>query len=321
VLVGGVALLRGLPEFLEEETGVTFHLPEAPERATVRGLDLLLQDPDIRRGLITNDNKRVLGRRTSRLGEKLAGLAAVALIFVAAYFPAEAYQGRELIDKAKSYLLPALARISTPASGETGTLQQKEAKWAETERRLRALQEQNKRLEKVANVQSQPPGWAPQDIPVGQVILRRPDSWNEELVIDLGRVHGVKNGAVATTADGLLGRVSETKEQSAHVKLTTATDQEFGAKVQRTGSPGVLEPESKDMFKLTYLNPDDGIKVGDLVTTSSLDGVYPGGIPIGTVSKLYRSGDQSYLTAEVKPSVNPDNVSEVLLLTQGGNKV
>ncbi|PJE73380.1 MAG: rod shape-determining protein, partial [Candidatus Tagabacteria bacterium CG10_big_fil_rev_8_21_14_0_10_40_13] len=46
VLVGGGALLRGLPEFLESEMKIPVHLAEDPLTAVVRGTGIILEDLD-----------------------------------------------------------------------------------------------------------------------------------------------------------------------------------------------------------------------------------------------------------------------------------
>jgi rod shape-determining protein MreC len=69
-----------------------------------------------------------------------------------------------------------------------------------------------------------------------------------------------------------------------------------------------------ECWRCDYLDPDAGIKNGDVVVTSGQDGQFPRGLPIGQIDQVHRSNDSSFLTAQVRPYVKLDDVSEVMVL-------
>ena len=83
---------------------------------------------------------------------------------------------------------------------------------------------------------------------------------------------------------------------------------------------GIVAPSSQAssqeaLLELRGVPYRDTVPPGTLVLTSGLGGVYPKGIPIGTVSGVVRETagwERVYL---VRPMVNPGAVSHVLILT------
>jgi rod shape-determining protein MreC len=56
------------------------------------------------------------------------------------------------------------------------------------------------------------------------------------------------------------------------------------------------------------------VKVGDLMTTSGLDGVYPPGLPVAKVTTVERRGDTSFARVNLQPVAQTDSVRHVLIL-------
>jgi rod shape-determining protein MreC len=54
--------------------------------------------------------------------------------------------------------------------------------------------------------------------------------------------------------------------------------------------------------------------VGDLMTTSGLDGVYPPGLPVAKVTVVERRGDSSFAQVLLAPIAQPDSARHVLVL-------
>jgi rod shape-determining protein MreC len=79
------------------------------------------------------------------------------------------------------------------------------------------------------------------------------------------------------------------------------------ANVRGTGSP--------DTARLEYALRSDDMTEGDVLVTSGTDGVFPRGLPVGTLVNLKRSGQGLYQKAEVKPAVDVTKLEELLVIT------
>ena len=56
------------------------------------------------------------------------------------------------------------------------------------------------------------------------------------------------------------------------------------------------------------------MKVGDVLQTSGLDGVYPPGLPVASVSSVERRAEAGFARIGLVPAAVPDGVRHVLVL-------
>jgi len=118
--------------------------------------------------------------------------------------------------------------------------------------------------------------------------------------------------------DGLVGRIVDVRAGSSVVQVLTDPASTVGAHVVRTRTPGIIEGEPRGTLRFKYMARDgSGIQVGDVVVTSGLGGLFPGGIPIGRVRTIDDRGSALFSYAQVTPAVDFARIDEVLLLTGG----
>ncbi len=121
---------------------------------------------------------------------------------------------------------------------------------------------------------------------------------------------------------GVVGRVIALGPRVAKVQLLFDRSAGVGVVVDRTRTPGVLggpaggsEADAPDLV-LSYIPALADVAAGDVVLTSGTDGIYPKGLPAGTV-KTVRSGSL-FKEVAVVPAVRPESLEFVLaLLTHG----
>ena len=68
---------------------------------------------------------------------------------------------------------------------------------------------------------------------------------------------------------------------------------------------------------MKYLKRGEDVEVGDRIVTSGLDGIFPKGMTIGTVTHVTRGTRGLLQVADVQPSVPLDRVEEVLVVAAG----
>jgi rod shape-determining protein MreC len=185
------------------------------------------------------------------------------------------------------------------------------AQQAERLSRAEALQTENDRLRKLLGLQ---PALAVQAIPA-EVLFEAPDPFSRRVVIDRGATLGVVAGSPVINESGVLGQVTRVYPLSAEVTLLTDKDAAIpllNARTQmRNAAAG--RPDGSGM-ELRFLAANADVKVGDLMTTSGLDGVYPPGLPVAKVSVVERRGDSSFAQVLLAPIAQPDSARHVLVL-------
>lgn len=157
------------------------------------------------------------------------------------------------------------------------------------------------------------------------VISRNPDRWQEHIVIDKGEVAGIKPNLAVITANGLLGKVISTAPMTAKVELLTANNPKtrISVIIQGEGEAedidrGIIEgyDMEKEMLILKRIPIDAEVKAGQKVITSGLGGVFPAGLPIGTVKETEPEVHGLTQTVYVKPAVKFNGLKHVMVVSR-----
>jgi rod shape-determining protein MreC len=144
------------------------------------------------------------------------------------------------------------------------------------------------------------------------------------LILSAGEKQGVARFDPVVGPEGLLGFVWRV-ERERSVALTWAHAEFRASAFTLTGRVfGVIGPAlqvtgSEQLLQLRGVAIRDSVPNGTLVVTSGLGGVYPSGIPVGTVfaqSSEETGWERIYL---VRPASNPEEASQVLILRSGRN--
>ena len=139
-------------------------------------------------------------------------------------------------------------------------------------------------------------------------------SWLRSLVVYTGNVPAHKNQPVLS-ADGLVGRVVTFSGAYAKVQLITDRAAGVGGMILRNRRQGVVRGgvRGSGALELDYVPLQADVRVGDQVLTAGIDGVYPRGIPVGTVVKV-EGGGQLFHQIQLAPAVDFGAFDQVYLL-------
>ena len=141
-----------------------------------------------------------------------------------------------------------------------------------------------------------------------EVIARNPGDWAMTLSLDKGSSHGVEVGDLVITVDGMVGYVSEVYSNTCEITTVVDVEMQCGALITRTRETAIAEGNY-------YLTEDASVVIGDTVETSGRGGLFPKGIMIGTVESVLPEENGISYYAILKPFVNVDTVSSVMIVT------
>lgn len=103
-------------------------------------------------------------------------------------------------------------------------------------------------------------------------------------MLAVGNSDGVAEAMPVIGAEGLIGRTIEVGRHAARVLLITDTLSRVPVIVERTGQVGLAAGRNQPTLQLIDLSGGDvPLQAGDRVVTSGDGGVYPPGVPVGTV--------------------------------------
>ena len=149
-----------------------------------------------------------------------------------------------------------------------------------------------------------------------EVVGREWNGFTRGLTVDRGRADGVERLAPVIVTHGVVGRVAGVRRSSAVIQVLTDPASSIGGVVNRTRAQGLVEGVAGGKLRLKLAASEEGVKVGDLVFTSGIGELFPKGLPLGRVLRVYPPTGL-FRTAELEPAVNLATVEEVFLLPRG----
>lgn len=148
-----------------------------------------------------------------------------------------------------------------------------------------------------------------------RIIGSSSDAWSQTVTIDKGSIDGMAVGMAVCNSGGVIGQVIEVSAGTSTVRLLTDENSGVAAMVQSSRAQGVLQGQPDGSLRLDYVTADFEVAVGDIVITSGLGGVFPKGLPLGTVSSVSRASNATYYTIVVRAQSLAENNEEVLVIT------
>ncbi|WP_075982450.1 rod shape-determining protein MreC [Bacillus massilinigeriensis] len=151
------------------------------------------------------------------------------------------------------------------------------------------------------------------------VIGRNPDLWHELLIINKGKVNGVKKNMAVITANGLIGKVKSSQQFSSTVQLLSSMDHtnRISAVVKgKKDAFGIINgyDEKTELLLLKRIPSKAKVKKDQIVITSGLGGVFPKGLPIGKVVSVEPDENGLTQTAYVQPGASFYDIENVIVV-------
>lgn len=182
--------------------------------------------------------------------------------------------------------------------------------------RFTEIEQENRRLRALLNFVEPYPHYTVRGASVvGQVIGWDPATVIQVLIINVGEAHGIRAGMPVVTDTGLVGRVLRVHKTTTEVLPITSPQSAVNAIVQSSRLTGIVRGQHDETVVMEYIPLDTPVKVGDLVLTSGLGGVFPPKLVIGQVTAVERHDYAMFQQATIRPTVDFRRLEQVLVLT------
>lgn len=193
------------------------------------------------------------------------------------------------------------------------TLRQQNLILQQKAQQLAVLRAENVRLRDLLNSSAR----VTASVSVAEIVGISPDPDRQELVINRGSHDGVHQGQVVLDAYGVMGQVVSVGPFSAHVLLITDASHAMSVQDNRTGLHSILTGSGQPgLMQLLYVPTSADVQAGDLLVSTGLEGRFPRGYPVATVTKVERSTGSSFLLISTRPEAHIQRASHVLLVKQ-----
>ena len=147
-----------------------------------------------------------------------------------------------------------------------------------------------------------------------EVISKDPSPWFKSILIDKGSSDGLKKGVPVVIPEGVVGLVTDISTHYSKVLLVVDQNSAVDALVQRTRARGIIKGGTAGRCLFKYVLRKHDIVESDIVVSSGLDGVFPKGLRVGTVSNVTRRNSGIFQEVTVIPYVDFEKLEEVLVI-------
>jgi rod shape-determining protein MreC len=148
-----------------------------------------------------------------------------------------------------------------------------------------------------------------------EIINIQQSTLRHRLLIDRGATNGVFKGQAVLDDRGLIGQTTHVGPWSAEVILITDPEHAVPVRIERTGLRTIaVGGGDASSLALPYLPQNADIRVGDLLLTSGLGGVFPEGYPVAKVTEVHRDAVQPLAQVRAAALSHIDGDTEVMLV-------
>lgn len=195
-------------------------------------------------------------------------------------------------------------------------LRQQRVLWHLSQQRVNHLEQENQHLRALLALQQHhfPQSHAAEIIGVPR------DPYERKITVDQGSQQGIQAGSAVIDEAGLIGQVTRVYPLTSEITLMTDKDQSVPIQINRTGERAILFGDgSNHGATLRYLPNNTDIRVGDLLVTSGLDGLYPAGLPVATVTHVDFASNRAFALVVCQTLGAVDRNRHVLILNTAKN--
>jgi rod shape-determining protein MreC len=230
-----------------------------------------------------------------RLGVFVLALAGVGLIVLGKVDPTLTERARTAVSDITVPILEAMARPVVAANRavdavyeaifiyhENDRLRDDNARLIHWQEVARRLEQDNAALRQLMNATLDPPF----SYVTARVVGDPGGPFVHTVLLNAGERDGVEKAQAVVADTGLIGRIAETGQRSARVLLMTDLNSRIPVVAGRDRHRAVLSGDNNTMPVLDYVPAGADLKVGDQVATSGDGGVYPPGLPVGTIEEI-----------------------------------
>ncbi len=206
-------------------------------------------------------------------------------------------------------------------SKENEILTEENAQLKREIQQLEEAQSENDRLRELLNYQEE---GAQYEYVSTSVMAKTGNYAFNSFTISIGKSQGVDVGMPVVSKDGLIGKIEESGTTWSKVTSIIDPTSSVSALVERTRDNGTIKGYlNTDTLEYTlmmeFLPADTQIAPGDKIITSGLEGIYPKGLVVGTVSEVI-TNDDGGKSAIVTPVTDFERIEDVMVIKSNSNK-
>ena len=148
-----------------------------------------------------------------------------------------------------------------------------------------------------------------------QVVYLGRDAFSQKAFIHRNMTQPFEPGSAVVDELGLLGQLTRVHPLFAEITLITEKDFAVPVKIERTAMHALLYGRGPGKLpELRSVASNADVKEGDVLLTSSIDGVYPSNIRVARITSVQRTAESAFAVIECAPTASVSGSDTVLVL-------
>jgi rod shape-determining protein MreC len=158
------------------------------------------------------------------------------------------------------------------------------------------------------------------DIPIhprailGDISHTGRDPFRNVVIVNRGSQHNIQAGEAVVDSKGVIGQVTRVYPFSSEVTLITDKSLSIPVQVERNQLRAIAFGQSGNTLDIPYLPTNVDIKIGDKLVTSGIDGIYPSGLAVATVTKIEQDPESPFAKIVSTPTAEVSHHLQLLIL-------
>lgn len=182
--------------------------------------------------------------------------------------------------------------------------------------RLNALEAENAHLRRLLGAVNTIEAKTAVKAVMAEILYTPRDPFSHKIIINKGSWHDIQAGQVVIDNKGVIGQVTQLYPATAEVTLITDRDHSVPIQIVRNNVRTVISGTGKNNeIELRYLSVNTDIRIGDLLVTSGIGGVYPRGLPVAVIKDIKRHSADHFAQITGTPVAGVDRNRQVLILS------
>ncbi|PKN74259.1 MAG: hypothetical protein CVU49_08535 [Candidatus Cloacimonetes bacterium HGW-Cloacimonetes-2] len=152
------------------------------------------------------------------------------------------------------------------------------------------------------------------DFTVAEVIGYSGQFQQRNLIVNKGRLAGIKGNSPVISSGGIVGKVISVSDT--YCIILPFSNPAFQLPVMNKAATvqGILSSDISGTISMNMIKLGSQISAGDTIVSSNLSRLFPKGYPVGKVQRLRESQDNLFISAEISPFTLVENLEHVFIL-------
>ena len=152
---------------------------------------------------------------------------------------------------------------------------------------------------------------------IAEIIRDARNPYVRKVIIDKGSSQGLRPGLVVIDGGGVVGQLTAVGVLTSEVTLSTEKNQSVPVIALRGGLRAIAVGNGRDgTIDIPFIPVAADIQAGDVLVTSGIDGTYPAGLSVATVTSVDRNPAFQFARITATPVSGIDQQRFVKVLTQ-----